>query len=67
MNNVSTATDIADHQTLRLTLLEIASDEDERAATEAARVPYWAPVPDSVLGHREAARALRVVADRLCG
>jgi hypothetical protein len=44
---------------IRQQLLTLARLEDERAAAEAALVPYWSPVPASVQGHREAARLLR--------
>ena len=40
-------------------LFELARREDDLAASEAARVPYWAPCPPSVHGHRAAADALR--------
>lgn len=50
--------------TLRWTLLELARLEDDRAATEAASVPYWTPCPASVEAHRLAAKALRSAADR---
>lgn len=43
----------------------LAADEDDQAATEAARAPYWATCPASVVGHREAARLLRSDASRL--
>jgi hypothetical protein len=46
-------------------LLRLAHQEDELAADEAARVPYWAPTPASVTGHRAAATALREQAGRL--
>jgi hypothetical protein len=48
-------------------LLCLAQAEENHAVTEAARVPYWAPCPDSVMGHRAAARVLREDAARLCG
>ena len=51
--------------TVRLALLRLARHEDELAATEAAKVPYWEPHPPSVLGHRTAAQALRDEADSL--
>lgn len=35
------------------------------ASLEAAQVPYWAATPASVLGHREAARALELAAEVL--
>jgi len=44
---------------LRRELLRLARLEDDMAANEAAAVPYWAPHPPSVLGHRKAAAALR--------
>jgi hypothetical protein len=50
---------------VRIALLKLARYEDELAATEAARVPYWEPHPPSVLGHRTAAQALRAEADAL--
>lgn len=50
---------------IRRLLLELAKAEDDLAATEAARVPYWEPAPASVSGHRAAARALRGEADQL--
>lgn len=50
---------------LRRQLLALARLEDDRADAEAARLPYWAPCPSSVVGHRAAAAALRVDADNL--
>ena len=52
------------HTALRRELLRLAAHLDDLAAAEAARSPYWAPCPDSVVGHREAARVLRAGADR---
>ena len=49
---------------LRQVLLELARREDDMALSEAASVPYWAPHPPSVIGHRVAAQALRSEADR---
>jgi hypothetical protein len=46
-------------------LYVLAAGEDEQAAAEAARTPYWAPHPTSVVGHRAAAAALRSDAARL--
>ncbi len=46
-------------------LYALARREDEVAAREAARTPYWAPCPPSVEAHRTAARLLRADADRL--
>lgn len=46
-------------------LFELARREDELAAAEAAGVPYWAPCPPSVFGHRVAAEALRTEAESL--
>jgi len=53
--------------TLRQELLRLAAFEENLAATEAAKVPYWSPCPATVAGHRAAARALREDADRLLG
>jgi hypothetical protein len=50
---------------LRRELLRLAAREDDLAATQAAQVPYWAPHPPSVQGHRTAATALRTRADQL--
>jgi len=50
---------------VRRQLLRLARLEDDRAATELARVPYWSPCPPSVVGHRVAARLLREEADAL--
>jgi hypothetical protein len=50
---------------LRHVLQRLADREDDLASTEAARVPYWSPCPASVIGRREAARALREDAERL--
>ncbi len=49
---------------LRGVILELADREEEIAFTEAAAVPYWAPPPASISGHRSAATCLRHVADR---
>jgi hypothetical protein len=40
-------------------LLLLAIHEEELAANEASRTPYWSPCPSSVVAHRIAARALR--------
>ena len=50
---------------LRAELLRLAALEESRAAAEAAEVPYWAPYPASVSGHRAAAQVLRDDAQRL--
>jgi hypothetical protein len=50
---------------LRRSLLRLAAEEDAQAAEEAARIRYWEPYPVSVLGHRRAASALRLEADRV--
>lgn len=50
---------------LRHELLRLAVQHDELAAREAAQVPYWAPRPPSIDGHRAAANALRADADQL--
>lgn len=49
---------------LRKVLLDLARREDDMAMSESAAVPYWAPHPSSVMGHRVAADALRSEADR---
>ena len=49
---------------LRQLLLELARREDNLACSEAAAVPYWAPHPTSISGHRAAAEVLRTEADR---
>jgi hypothetical protein len=46
-------------------LVLLARHEDDVAAREAARIPYWAACPPSVDGHRAAARALRADLERL--
>ena len=61
--NADHHTDLA-HPTVRRTLLELAKLEDDRAADEAATVPYWRPCPISVEAHRLAAEMLRTAADR---
>lgn len=50
---------------LRSLLLQLARQEDDLAAAEAADTPYWSPYPLSVIGHRAAAVALREQADQL--
>jgi len=50
---------------LRTELLRLARREDSLADEECARVPYWAPTPASVIGHRAAARALEAEAEAL--
>lgn len=61
----TTALDIQVLDVLRRELRRLATREDELASSEAAQVPYWAPTPTSVLGHRAAATALREDADKL--
>ena len=46
-------------------LVMLARREDDSAAAEASRTPYWAPCPASVEGHRAAARVLRAELERL--
>jgi hypothetical protein len=55
----------AETSALRRELLRLALVEQDRAATEAARVPYWTTSPPSVQGHRSAASILRAHADSL--
>jgi hypothetical protein len=40
-------------------LVDLAKHEEDAAAAEASRTPYWSPCPSSVDGHRLAARLLR--------
>ena len=49
---------------LRRALLSLARVEEETALAQAAAVRYWEPCPASVYGHRAAAQALRIDADR---
>ena len=51
--------------TVRGVLLRLARVQDEQADRDAARTPYWAPCPESVVGCRAAAHALRATADTL--
>jgi hypothetical protein len=63
MNAIPTTTSpIAD--ALRRALLRLAREEQDRAATEAAAVPYWSVGPASIQGHRAAAAILRAEADK---
>ena len=55
--------DVAD--LLRRELIRLAVEQEQLADAEAARVPYWAPSPPSVEGHRAAALALRADAERI--
>jgi hypothetical protein len=57
----------ATSEVLRRELLQLARQEDDLASDEGAAVPYWAPCPPSVQGHRAAAVALREAADRVIG
>lgn len=50
---------------IRAMLLELAHHQDEQAADELAATPYWSSAPATVLGHRDAAEALRRAADML--
>lgn len=59
-----TAQTLTGRRQLRQILLALARREDDIALAEAASVPYWAPHPPSVIGHRAAAEALRTEADR---
>jgi hypothetical protein len=49
---------------IRRELLNLARIEEDRAADDAAAVPYWSHRPPSVAGHNAAAAALREAADR---
>lgn len=50
---------------LRRELFALAKREDDAAADEAARTPYWQPCPTSVGVHRQAAELLRAEAEKL--
>jgi hypothetical protein len=63
MSLATTTTPIA--AALRGELLRLARDEEDRAATEAAAVPYWSVGPPTIQGHRAAAAILRAEADKL--
>jgi len=65
MNNSTDTAQMPTEVRLRQILLDLARREDDIALAEAAAVPYWAPHPSSVFGHRAAADALRSEADRL--
>lgn len=52
-------------RTVRRILNQLAEDQENAAASEAAQVPYWKACPDSVRGSRAAARALRAAAASL--
>lgn len=63
--NTLTALDDETAVRLRHHLLELARRQDDLAAREAARTPYWQPQPATVHGHRSAADVLRAEADLL--
>jgi len=63
MSITATTTDI--NVALHRELLRLARAEDDKAANDAATVPYWSPCPPSVHGHRTAAAILRAEADLL--
>lgn len=51
--------------TLRSIIFGLAAEEEAAAASEAAQVPYWCSCPESVIGHRAAAKALRLAAESI--
>ena len=51
--------------TVQRILIQLASEQEDAAASVAAQTPYWQACPDSVRGSRAAARALRAAADSL--
>lgn len=51
------------HAAVRAVLLKLAKQQEDLAADEAAKVPYWTPCPDTVVGRRAAAEVLRAQAD----
>ena len=59
--NVTSSTVVA--KALRRELLRLARAEEDRAAAEAAKVPYWAPCPPTIQARRTAAAILRADAD----
>lgn len=65
IHNHQDATSAALMTALCRELFALAKHEDDVAAEEASRLPYWVPCPPSVVGHRAAARALRAEAQRL--
>lgn len=50
---------------VRRVLLRLASDQEQAAADEAAHVQYWQACPESVIGSRAAAAALRSAAESM--
>lgn len=50
---------------VRQILLQLANEQEEAAASEAAATPYWKACPVSVLGSRAAAEALRSAAEAM--
>lgn len=58
------APDITLAMLMRKELLRLAKAEEDLAAAEAARVPYWSACPVSVIARRAAAQTLREDADR---
>jgi hypothetical protein len=65
MNQHTTSLSADVTEVLRRELLMLAKLQEDTAAAEAARVPYWRCLPASVEGHRLAAAALRADAARL--
>jgi hypothetical protein len=51
-------------EAVRAELLRLARIEEDVAASEAERVPYWEAMPLTVAVHRRCAAALRAAADR---
>ncbi|GAB3857318.1 hypothetical protein GCM10028801_15760 [Nocardioides maradonensis] len=62
---MSTQTDTTTVSRIRTMLLELARSEEALAADELAATPYWSSTPATVVGHRDAAAALRSAADLL--
>lgn len=52
-------------QVVRRILLRLAVDQEQAAAREAANTPYWQRCPESVVGGRAAAQALRSAAETM--
>ena len=62
---MDTHTDTSTVSRIRRMLLELARGEDDLATAELAATPYWSSTPPTVIGHRDAAAALRSAADLL--
>jgi hypothetical protein len=57
--------ELSSRSEVRKVLLRLAKHENDRAADEASRVPYWEACPAGVIGRRAAAAVLLLAADTL--